>query len=59
MPRKNKPHSERRRKTKNYRNKNIRLEQEPKPKKYQSLDRDYDGEIEDWKEYSEKDWTRS
>jgi hypothetical protein len=54
MPRKNKPHSERRRKTKRYRNKTIRLEQEPKQSKYKS--RDFVDEVEDfgWEEYSER-----
>lgn len=56
MPRKNKSHSERRRKTKQYRNKNIRLDSVPKPKKYESLDREYVDEIEEfgWEEYSDQ-----
>ena len=50
MPRKNKPHSERRRKTKRYRNKNTKFDQEPKLRKYEKED-DFS-----WEEYSERDW---
>jgi hypothetical protein len=56
VPRKNKSHSERRRKTKNYRNKTIRLDK-PKSPRYKSLVDNVD-EIEEFglEEYSGKDY---
>ncbi len=56
MPRRNKPHSERRRKTKNYRNKNTKFEQEPKQKRYESLGNKY--EDEGWEEWNDKEYGR-
>ena len=56
MPRKNKPHSERRKKTKKFRSKVAQLEKSQKTSKYKSLDDNYSDEIEEfgWEEYSDR-----
>lgn len=55
MPRKNRPHSERRRKTKNYRNKHVKLEKDIKFNNKSWEDKYVDEKEEfGWEEYADK-----